>query len=132
MKKPLTPCQLCRRELVACRELLAKEQERCATAEALLREAQSALGEGAAALRDGAATVRRNALANGAQPSWLVKDFNVLYRVATQYLERTTHLDQRFDAEQADSRDLRAQLERLKPAFTDTEEVRRLMRERQG
>jgi hypothetical protein len=60
----------------------------------------------------------------GFDDSWLVKDFNVLYRVADGALGQaqcdgynTAHL-----------RDLARQLERLKPAFTDTEEVRAYLR----
>lgn len=53
----------------------------------------------------------------------IVKDFNVLYRVARRYLE------QGCDGE---PEELSRQLARLEPAFTDTEEVRRLMRERKG
>jgi len=53
--------------------------------------------------------------------SWLIKDFNVLYRVARQYVEAGCD---------GDPAPLMLQLQRLEPAFTDTEEVRRLMREK--
>lgn len=53
---------------------------------------------------------------------WLVKDFNVLYRVALD----VSMSDVRPDEEcTPPMRCLRAQLERLAPAFTDTEEVRK-------
>lgn len=60
--------------------------------------------------------------------SWLTKDFNVLYRVA-QSLADACH--GRGDGRPYEPlKALDAQLERLRPAFTDTQEVRRLMRER--
>lgn len=59
------------------------------------------------------------------EPHWLYKDFNVLYRVA---LDVSTS-DVRPTAEcPPPLRHLRAQLERLAPAFTDTEEIRAAMR----
>jgi hypothetical protein len=62
--------------------------------------------------------------------SWLIKDFNVLYRVAASLADACHG---RGDGRPYEPfRALDAQLERLKPAFTDTEEVRRLMRERRG
>lgn len=150
VQKPLSKCQQCQQALTACRELLAtdtrvreqlrehnkyletqleKAEAKVLTLQGLLQEAQGALTNGVQALRDGAADVRRNALANGAQPSWLVKDFNVLYRVALQYFDATDN--GKTQAAMKARRALGAQLERLKSAFTDTEEVRALMRERQ-
>lgn len=140
MKKPLSKCQQCQEALEACRQLVAdggnvRDQLRqqvtylegqLKETETALLEARQALGEGAQALRDDAAAARRNTLAQGAQPSWLVKDFNVLYRVAVSYFDAT---DGRTRAAQKARRDLGIQLERLKSAFTDTEEVKRLMTE---
>lgn len=57
------------------------------------------------------------------QVPWLVKDFNVLYRVAERAARAL-----RGDADpHAALADLTAQLERLRPAFTDVEEVRKAM-----
>jgi hypothetical protein len=62
---------------------------------------------------------------NVGQVPWLVKDFNVLYRVADRAARAL-----RGDADPvAALADLTAQLERLAPAFTDTEEVRKSMRQ---
>lgn len=152
MKKPLSKCQQCQQALEANRQLLAdgerlREQLReraeyaekqlqeaeakVLTLQGLLQEAQGALTRGAQALQDGAADVRRNALANGAQPSWLVKDFNVLYRCAQSLLDALP-VQHAGETRGTAAANLRAQLERLKSAFTDTEEVRALMRERQA
>lgn len=144
MKKPLTKCQQCQQALTACRELLAQDtrireqlreqvkhlEGQLKECETQLVEARAALLDGAQALRQGAAAARQNTLANGAQPSWLVKDFNVLYRVALSYFDATDN--GRTRAAQKARRELGIQLERLKSAFTDTEEVRTLMREQQG
>lgn len=59
--------------------------------------------------------------------SWLLKDFNVLYRVALDVSESDTRPT---DECPPPLRNLRAQLERLRSAFTDTEEVRAYLRER--
>jgi hypothetical protein len=55
------------------------------------------------------------------EPHWLYKDFNVLYRVARIELDQLKEVGIVAPA-------LEAQLERLAPAFTDTEEVRKAMR----
>lgn len=55
------------------------------------------------------------------EPHWLYKDFNVLYRVARVELDSLKEQGILVLG-------LEAQLERLKPAFTDTEEVRKAMR----
>lgn len=55
---------------------------------------------------------------------WLLKDFNVLYRIARVELDRLKEVGIVVP-------DLAAQLERLKPAFTETEEVREYLRERE-
>lgn len=62
------------------------------------------------------------------EPHWLYKDFNVLYRVAKKFCDVCSGLDggKPYEPHQA----LKAQLERLAPAFTDTEEIRAAMRER--
>lgn len=144
MKKPLSKCQQCQQALEACRQLVADggnvrdqlrqraeyAEKRLQEAENLLLECRGALLEGANVMREGAAAARRNTLAQGAQPSWLVKDFNVLYRVALQLFDATEESPDR-KVERA-RHSLGVQLERLKPAFTDTEEVRALMRERQA
>jgi hypothetical protein len=59
------------------------------------------------------------------QVPWLVKDFNVLYRVALDVSESDTRPTGECPPP---LRNLRAQLERLRPAFADTEEVRRACR----
>jgi hypothetical protein len=64
----------------------------------------------------------------GFDDSWLVKDFNVLYRVALDVSE--SQIDP--SRESPPFRNMRAQLERLKPAFTDTEEVRAYLRAKAG
>lgn len=75
-----------------------------------------------------ASLLRVKAMATGAEPSWLVKDFNVLYRCALAFSEACLG---RGDARPYQPHlNLQAQLERLKPAFTDTEEVREWMRQR--
>lgn len=61
--------------------------------------------------------------------SWLIKDFNVLYARASALADACNG---RGDRPYAALRELEAQLERLETAFTDTEEVRRLMRQRRG
>lgn len=61
------------------------------------------------------------------EPHWLYKDFNVLYRVAKRFSEACMGRaddGKPYAAHEA----LKAQLERLAPAFTDTEEVRKAMR----
>lgn len=60
------------------------------------------------------------------EPSWLVKDFNVLYRCAKR-LSDACH-GRGPDGPYKPLHELDAQLERLAPAFTDTEEVRKAMR----
>ena len=141
MKRPLTKCQQAQKAFMDCRELLKQEQERCATAEALLKEARDALGEGAAVLRQAAAASRTERRLSqdvelyqrlqGGDVPWLIKDFNVLYRVAQRLLD-TLPIEHAGETRGEAAAELRRQLERLKPAFTDTEEVRELMRSRQG
>lgn len=63
--------------------------------------------------------LRVKAMAAGQEPHWLAKDFNVLYRVAMQSI---------YHPSPETLKALGLQLERLKPAFTDTEEVRKWMR----
>jgi len=60
------------------------------------------------------------------EPSWLVKDFNVLYRCAKQALDACRGRGD--EGPYAPLLELEAQLERLAPAFTDTEEVRKAAR----
>jgi hypothetical protein len=62
------------------------------------------------------------------EPHWLYKDFNVLYRVAKKFSDVCSGLDggKPYEPHKA----LMAQLERLLPAFTDTEEIRAAMRGR--
>lgn len=143
MKKPLTPCQLCQQALAGCREVvsachderdrlrqeLEQERARNTTLQQLLEESKQALELGARELRQAASRTERNLV--GDVQLWLIKDFNVLYRCAQRLLDTLAveyAAEPRDDAAHA----LRAQLERLKPAFTDTEEVRALMRERQA
>lgn len=60
------------------------------------------------------------------EPHWLYKDFNVLYRVANSFVQRMHGVE---DAQaQGALEALVVQLERLKSAFTDTEEIRAAMR----
>ncbi len=56
------------------------------------------------------------------EPSWLVKDFNILYRTAKRLIEREP--DARGNTPDSDLEDLEATLEHLKPAFEMTESVR--------
>lgn len=58
------------------------------------------------------------------EPHWLYKDFNVLYRVAETAAYAMGGWNDREKALAA----LKAQLERLEPAFTDTEEIRAALR----
>jgi hypothetical protein len=60
------------------------------------------------------------------EPHWLYKDFNVLYRVAKRFHDVCSGLDGGKPYEPMLA--LRAQLERLVPAFTDTEEIRAAQR----
>jgi len=60
------------------------------------------------------------------EPSWLVKDFNVLYRCAKRVADACRGRGD--EGPYAPLQELEAQLERLAPAFTDTEEVRKAMR----
>jgi hypothetical protein len=68
--------------------------------------------------------------ASGAEPHWLTKDFNVLYAVTRELLLAVGRGDTGETARALNA--VAAQLTRLKPAFTDTEEVKRLVRERRG
>ena len=60
------------------------------------------------------------------EPHWLYKDFNVLYRVLKVLVRQIECAG--FD--QMALMAARAQLERLAPAFADTEEIRAAMRQR--
>ncbi len=71
-----------------------------------------------------ASLLRVKAMLAGQEPHWLTKDFNVLYRAADGAAVQAC-LDGYLTAHM---RGLLLQLERLKPAFTDTEEVRAWMR----
>jgi hypothetical protein len=58
------------------------------------------------------------------EPSWLVKDFNVLYRCAKNLAEACNGRGDVGPYQRLN--ELEAQLERLAPAFTDTEEIRKV------
>ncbi len=58
------------------------------------------------------------------EPHWLYKDFNVLYRVLLRLVQQV----ERGGLDQAALPSVKMQLDRLKPAFTDTEEIRAAMR----
>lgn len=73
-----------------------------------------------------ASLLRVQTMASGAEPHWLVKDFNVLYRCASAVVVPGNVHEFGVAAVEA----LKFQLDRLKPAFTDTEEVREWMRQR--
>jgi hypothetical protein len=60
------------------------------------------------------------------EPHWLVKDFNALYRAALAFSEACMG---RGDGKPYAHHEALAQLERLRPAFQDTEVARRLARE---
>lgn len=105
-----------RREPPAC--------DNCERLEGLLDKAVGLLQVAQGALLSGAHELRRAALARGAEPHWLTKDFNVLYRSA-EVAAAQAQLDG-YDT--AHVRDLRAQLERLATAFADTESARGLTR----
>lgn len=60
------------------------------------------------------------------EPHWLYKDFNVLYRVANCFVQAMHGVQD--EAAQRALDGLVAQLSRLAPAFTDTEEIRAAMR----
>lgn len=59
------------------------------------------------------------------EPSWLVKDFNVLYRAAKRFSDACSGGGEDAGRPFAAHQELKAQLERLAPAFTDTEEIRK-------
>lgn len=83
-----------------------------------------------AALAETVAEIDRlHGLLDKRDASWLVKDFNVLYRRALDVSESDPRPT---DECTPPMRNLRAQLERLRPAFTGTEEVRQDLRERRG
>lgn len=73
--------------------------------------------------------LRTKTMVMGAEPHWLTKDFNVLYRCAQQ-LADACHALGAGRPRLPPLQELEMQLERLEPAFTDTEEVRQLLRER--
>lgn len=103
--------------------------KRCKELEGQLARAVELLNEAAPALLEGAQIIRHISMAAGGEPHWMTKDFNVLYRVALAFFdasEAAAHTAPSSRARQA----LGAQLERLKPAFTDTEQVRQVARER--
>lgn len=58
------------------------------------------------------------------EPHWLYKDFNVLYRVLLRLVQQV----EGAGIDQMALPGAKAQLERLAPAFTDTEEIRAAMR----
>lgn len=60
------------------------------------------------------------------EPHWLYKDFNVLYRVANRVAQAMHGVKDEAAQRALDA--LVAQLSRLAPAFTDTEEIRAAMR----
>lgn len=91
-------------------------QPQLARALELLAEAHPALQQGAAELR------KVIARACGAEPHWLVKDFNVLYRAALKLFDEA---EGAFGGSaERTRRALGTQLERLKPAFAETEAAR--------
>lgn len=73
-----------------------------------------------------ASLLRVKAMLAGQEPHWLTKDFNVLYRCALAFSDAC--LGKGDGKPWGPHQALQAQLERLKPAFTDTEEVRAWMR----
>lgn len=70
--------------------------------------------------------LRVKAMVAGQEPHWLVKDFNVLYRCALAFSDACMGKGDGKPYRPHEA--LKLQLERLKPAFTDTEEVRKWMR----
>lgn len=68
--------------------------------------------------------VERKMLDVSKEPHWLYKDFNVLYRALLRLVQQV----EGAGIDQMALPAAKAQLERLKPAFTDTEEVRKAMR----
>jgi hypothetical protein len=66
--------------------------------------------------------------AGGNEPHWLIKDFNVLYAVTRNLLLAVGTGDETKTARALDA--VAAQLTRLKPAFAETEDVKRVLRER--
>ena len=89
-----------------------------------LGKAVELMNEAAPALLEGAAELRKVvARAQDPEPHWLVKDFNVLYVSARALADACNG---RGDGRPyAPLKALEAQLERLKPAFAETEAVRR-------
>jgi hypothetical protein len=67
-------------------------------------------------------------MAGGCEPHWLTKDFNVLYAAAFAFSE--TCLGRGDGTPYGPHLELQAQLERLAPAFQDTEEMRAILRKR--
>ena len=63
-------------------------------------------------------------------PGWLVKDFNLLYRVTRDLLLAVGAGDELRTAHALNT--VAHQLDRLKPAYLMTEAARLAMRERQG
>lgn len=79
------------------------------------------------------AELRALRIANAAglsDPHWLIKDFNVLYAVTRDLLLAVGRGNETETAHALNF--VAAQLTRLKPAFTETEEVKRIVRERRG
>jgi hypothetical protein len=66
--------------------------------------------------------------AGGNDAHWLLKDFNVLYAVTRALLLAVGTGDETKTARALDA--VAAQLTRLKPAFTETEEVKRIFRDK--
>lgn len=101
----------------ACHHQHRAAEDQLARALELLREAAPALLEGAKELRK---VIERPA---PAEPHWLTKDFNALYRAARELLRAIDGhwLDGRAEAARIG---LSAQLTRLQPAFDETEAAR--------
>lgn len=84
-----------------------------------LRATLAPLGEWLEANRG--ANARALFMAQGGEPHWLIQDFNVLYRCAAAFSDAC---EGKGDGKPYGPHlGLKAQLERLKPAFTDTEAV---------
>jgi hypothetical protein len=73
-------------------------------------------------------TLRIQHAAGGNDAHWLVKDFHVLYAVTLDLLLAVGRGDETETAHALNF--VAAQLDRLKPAFRETDEVRRILRER--
>jgi hypothetical protein len=91
--------------------------------QAQFEQALALLREAAPALLDGAKELRKVAQrARSAEPHWLVKDFNVLYASARALADACN--GRGHGKPYGPLKTLEAQLERLKPAFEETEATR--------